>query len=92
MTASDAPGTGRVLSADIAVPQHERVVDFYARVLGTGEAPLWRNDLLNSDGTPIIGVGERVEAYDHLPLQWLPHIEVSDVGASAAHAGAGSRP
>ncbi len=86
MTASSAPIAGGVLSADIAAPEHERVVAFYARVLSTGEAPLWRDDLMNNVGTPIIGVGERVAAYDHLPLQWMPHIQVSDVAASVSQA------
>ena len=35
------PRVGGVLSADIAVPEHEREVRFYSRVLGTGEVPLW---------------------------------------------------
>ena len=74
MTASSAPIAGGVISADIAVPEHERVITFYSRVLGTGKAPLWRSDLMNNIGTPVIGVGERVKAYDHLPLQWMPHI------------------
>lgn len=86
MTDSSAQSVGGVLSADIAVPQHERVVEFYSRVLGTGDTPLWRHDLMNNLGIPIIGVGERVAAYDHLPLQWMPHIQVSDVAASAARA------
>jgi uncharacterized protein len=84
--ASSAPIAGGVLSADIAVPEHEGVVTFYSRVLSTGEAPLWRSDLMNNIGTPVIGVGERVEAYDHLPLQWMPHIQVSDVSASVGEA------
>jgi predicted enzyme related to lactoylglutathione lyase len=86
VTASSAPIAGRVLSADIAVPEHERVVAFYSRVLSTGKAPLWREDLMNNAGIPIIGVGERTAAYDHLPLQWLPHIQVLDVAASVARA------
>lgn len=81
-----APRVGGVLSADIAVPEHERVVKFYSRILTTGNAPFWREDLINSRGTPIIGVGERVEAYAHLPLQWMPHIQVADVAASAQRA------
>jgi uncharacterized protein len=86
VTASSAPIAGGVLSADIAVPEHERVVTFYSRVLSTGEAPLWSPDLMNNVGTPVIGVGERVEAYDHLPLQWMPHIQVADVAASVEQA------
>jgi len=86
VTASSAPLVGRVLSADIAVPEHERVVAFYSRILSTGEAPLWRDDLLNNAGIPIIGVGERLAAYDHLPLQWMPHIQVLDVAVSVARA------
>jgi predicted enzyme related to lactoylglutathione lyase len=61
-------------------------VAFYSRVLSTGEVPLWRDDLMNNEGIPIIGVGERVAAYDHLPLQWMPHIQVLDVAASVARA------
>jgi predicted enzyme related to lactoylglutathione lyase len=85
MTAELA-SAGGVVSADIAVPEHERVVGFYSRVLTTGAEPLWRDDLLNNAGIPIIGVGERIEAYDHLPLQWMVHIQVGDVGASVSRA------
>ncbi|MEO0971865.1 MAG: VOC family protein [Pseudomonadota bacterium] len=75
-------GVGGVLSADIAVPEHERELGFYSKVLTTGAAPLWRDDLTNNQGTPIIGLGERSPEYESLPLQWLPHFQVSDVGAS----------
>lgn len=80
------PGPGRTLSADIAVPEHEREVRFYSRVLTTGEKPLWREDLMNSHGTPIIGLGPRTEEYADLPLQWMPHIQVADVAMSAKRA------
>ena len=80
------PRVGGVLSADIAVPQHEREVRFYARVLGTGAEPFWREDLMNNHGAPIIGLGEQVPEYAHLPLQWMPHIQVADVGASVERA------
>ena len=80
------PCVGRVVSADIAVPDHERERGFYARVLCTGEAPLWREDLMNILGQPIIGLGARVPEYDHLPLQWMPHIQVADVASSAERA------
>lgn len=79
-------GAGGVLSADIAVPDHERELAFYAQVLTTGPAPLWREDLTNKQGTPIIGLGARSPEYNALPLQWMPHIQVSDVAASAARA------
>ncbi|MEM7475252.1 MAG: VOC family protein [Planctomycetota bacterium] len=77
-------GAGGIVSADIAVPEHEREVNFYSTVLGTGEAPLWREDLMNNLGTPIIGLGARTPEYEDLPLQWMPHIQVADVAASAA--------
>jgi hypothetical protein len=78
---------GAVASADIAVPDHEREVRFYSRVLGTGERPLWREaDLMNNLGMPIIGLGERSAEHAELPLQWLPHIQVADVAASARRA------
>lgn len=77
---------GGVLSADIAVPEHEREQRFYARVLTTGERPLWRDDLLNDLGIPIIGLGARTPAHESLPLQWMPHIQVADVAASTARA------
>lgn len=77
---------GATLSADIAVPDHHRELRFYSRVLTTGEAPLWRDDLMNSAGTPIIGLGERSPEYAHLPLQWMPHIQVADVAASVQRA------
>ena len=75
-------GVGTVLSADIAVPEHARELRFYARVLTTGDRPLWREDLMNSEGVPIIGLGEQTPAYADLPLQWMPHIQVADVGRS----------
>jgi len=52
------PRVGAVFSADIAVPEHEREVRFYSRVLSTGEHPLWRAEvLMNNLGMPIIGLG-----------------------------------
>ena len=80
------PRVGGILSADVAVPQHERVVRFYARVLSTGENPLWREDLMNNRGMPIIGVGTRSAEYADLPLQWMPHIQVADVARSVERA------
>lgn len=80
------PRVGGILSADIAVPEHEREVHFYSRVLTTGENPLWREDLMNNQGTPIIGLGARIPEYDHLPLQWMPHIQVADIAASVKQA------
>jgi len=76
------PRGGGILSADIAVPEHEREVRFYSRVLSTGENPLWREDLMNNRGMPIIGLGARSAEYPDLPLQWMPHIQVADVAAS----------
>jgi len=81
-----ARGVGGVLSADIAVPEHEQEVRFYSQILTTGSAPLWRDDLRNNRGTPVIGLAARSPEYDALPLQWMPHVQVSDVGASAARA------
>ena len=63
---------GGVLSADIAVPDHERVTQFYSRVLSTGDSPLWREDLMNNQGIPVVGVGARTPEYAELPLQWMP--------------------
>jgi uncharacterized protein len=81
------PRQGGVLSADIAVPDHEREVRFYSRVLSTGRDPLWReSDLMNNLGMPIIGLGARGAEYERLPLQWMPHIQVADVAASVQHA------
>ena len=77
---------GGVLSADIAVPEHEGTVRFYAAVLTTGESPLWREDLMNSRGMPVIGLGPQSPETADLPLQWMPHIQVPDVAASAARA------
>jgi hypothetical protein len=81
-----APRVGGILSADIAVPEHEREVRFYSRVLTTGENPLWREDLMNNRGMPIIGLGARSAEYADLPLQWMPHIQVADVAASVERA------
>lgn len=81
------PRVGAVFSADIAVPEHERALRFYSRVLSTGENLLWREeDLMNNLGMPIIGVGARSSDYAHLPLQWMPHIQVADVAASVQRA------
>src|SRR5687768_853762 len=80
-------GVGAVISADIAVPEHEREMRFYSRVLSTGENPLWREkDLMNNLGMPIIGLGARGGEYAHLPLQWMPHFQVADVAASVQRA------
>lgn len=81
-----AAAAGAVLSADIAVPDHDREVRFYSRVLRTGNEPLWREDLTSNLGIPVIGIGKRTEAYADLPLQWMPHIQVADVAASARRA------
>ena len=86
MNDSFAARVGGILSADIAVPEHDRELRFYARVLTTGEEPLWRDDLMNSRGMPIIGLAARSEEYADLPLQWMPHIQVADVAASAGRA------
>ena len=80
------PRVGGILSADIAVPEHEREVRFYSRVLSTGENPLWREDLMNNRGMPIIGLGARSAEYADLPLQWMPHIQVADLAASVERA------
>lgn len=81
------PHVGAVFSADIAVPEHDRELRFYSRVLSTGESPLWREaDLLNNLGMPVIGLGERTAEHAELPLQWMPHIQVEDVGASTDRA------
>jgi uncharacterized protein len=80
------PCVGAVFSADIAVPEHEREVRFYSRVLSTGENPLWREDLMNNLGIPIIGLGARNAEHAHLPLQWMPHIQVADVATSVRRA------
>lgn len=73
---------GGVLSADIAVPDHDRELEFYSKILTTGDQPLWRDDLTNNLGTPIIGLGVRTPEYSSLPLQWMPHFQVADVAAS----------
>ena len=77
------PGVGGVISADIAVPQHDQMVQFYSRILTTGQNPLWRKDLMNNLGMPVIGLGKQSGEYADLPLQWMPHIQVSDVARSA---------
>ncbi|MCB0132302.1 MAG: VOC family protein [Caldilineaceae bacterium] len=82
MSQLSAPRMGAVFSADIAVPEHAQELRFYSRVLTTGESPLWRDDLMNNLGIPIIGLGERNEDFADLPLQWMPHIQVADVATS----------
>ncbi|GAB5561943.1 MAG: VOC family protein [Synoicihabitans sp.] len=77
---------GGILSADIAVPDHPKELRFYSQVLTTGEKPLWQEDLMNAQGIPVIGLGERTAEYANLPLQWTPHIQVADVAASVAKA------
>ena len=79
-------GVGGVVSADTAVPSHPDELAFYVRVLTTGSQPHWQEDLMNAEGTPIIGLGERSAEWDMLPLQWMPHIQVKDVAASVAKA------
>ena len=79
-------GVGGVLSADIAVPDHERELDFYSSILTTGDAALWRDDLMNNLGNPVIGLGVRTPELEMLPLQWMPHFQVSDVASSASSA------
>ena len=86
MSAPFVPRVGGILSADIAVPEHDREVRFYSRVLSTGENPLRREDLMNNRGMPIIGLGARSAEYADLPLQWMPHIQVADVAASVERA------
>ena len=86
MSSSRVPGVGGILSADIAVPELDRELSFYSRVLTTGENPLWRDDLTNNLGMPIIGLGARSAEYEKLPLQWMPHIQVADVATSVARA------
>jgi uncharacterized protein len=81
------PRVGAVFSADIALPEHERAVRFYSRVLSTGDLPLWRaDDLMNNLGMPIIGLGARSADHAQLPLQWMPHMQVADVAASLQRA------
>lgn len=79
-----AHDVGGVLSADIAVPNHQQEVEFYSKILTTGDAPLWRDDLMNNQGTPIIGLGNRTPDYQDLPLQWMPHFQVADVATSTS--------
>jgi uncharacterized protein len=87
MSEAFVPRVGAVFSADIAVPEHERELRFYSRVLSTGAQPLWREeDLMNNLGIPIIGLGARSPEYAHMPLQWMPHIQVADVAASVQSA------
>jgi predicted enzyme related to lactoylglutathione lyase len=86
MTSDLVPRVGGIPSADIAVPDHEREVRFHASVLGTGDRPLWRPDLMNNRGQPIIGLGARTAEHAELPLQWMPHVQVADVATSAARA------
>ncbi|MBF2754725.1 MAG: VOC family protein [Gammaproteobacteria bacterium AqS3] len=86
MTESKSPRAGGILSADIAFPDQEGAARFYSRVLTSGENPLWGADLMNSRGAPVIGVGAQSEEYAHLPLQWMPHIQVADVARSVAQA------
>ena len=80
------PQVGSVLSADIAVPDYERELRFYSRVLRTGNQPPWREDGMNNLGLPIIGLAPVSEEYAHLPLQWMPHIQVADVAESVQRA------
>lgn len=86
MASPFVPRIGGILSGDIAVPEHEREVRFYSRVLTTGETPFWREDLMNNLGAPVIGLGARVPEYDHPPLQWMPHIQVANIEDSVKRA------
>lgn len=80
------PSIGVVMSADIAVPNHKQVLQFYVNVLTTGDTPLWRDDLMNNLGTPIIGLGQQSPEYANLPIAWMPHIQVADVATSVKEA------
>ena len=86
MNDSFVPRVGGILSADIAVTEHDREMQFYSRVLSTGKNPLWREDLMNNRGMPIIGLGAQSAEYAHLPVQWMPHIQVADIAASVERA------
>ncbi len=87
MNDSFKPSIGAVMSADIAVPQHDKMVQFYTQVLTTGAHPLWQEkDLLNNLGIPIIGLGAQSPEYAELPLQWMPHFQVADIGDSVTQA------
>ncbi len=77
---------GGIISADMAVPDHEGEVRFYSRVLTTGDNPLWGEDLMNNLGMPIIGLGPMSPEYEHLPRQWMVHIQVADVATSVERA------
>lgn len=80
------PRIGAVMSADIAVPRHDEMVQFYSQVLTTGEHPWWQADLMNNKGTPVIGLGTQSPEYANLPLQWMPHMQVADVAESVNQA------
>ena len=41
---------------------------------------------MNNRGEPIIGLGARSAEYAHLPLQWMPHIQVAEVAVSVERA------
>lgn len=86
MTLPLASRVGGVLSADIAVPDHAREIDFYRSILTTGDRPFWRDDLMNQAGMPVIGLGARTDQTAHLPVQWMPHFQVSDVAESTGRA------
>jgi uncharacterized protein len=87
MSGPFTPRAGAVFSADIAVPEHDRELRFYSRVLSTGADPLWREtELMNNLGVPIIGLGARSAEFAHLPLQWMPHVQVGDVAKSVERA------
>lgn len=86
MRNSFVPGPGGILSADIAVPEHDRELEFYSSVLTTGEKSLWNKDLMNNLGMPVIGLGVRTPEYESLPLKWMPHFQVENVGASIKQA------
>ena len=80
------PRVGAVMSADIAIPRHADMVQFYGQILTTGDAPLWQADLMNNQGTPIIGLGPQSPDYAELPVAWMPHLQVADVAASVEQA------
>jgi len=84
MSDTYVPRVGGIQSADIAVPEHHCELRFYSRVLTTGTSPLWREDLLNNQGAPVIGLGASSAEYAHIPIQWMPHIQVADIAASVA--------
>lgn len=84
--------TGAIISADLTVPDTEKIRDFYREVIGwqTAEMPMQDEageyaDYVMKDekGGWVGGVCHRRGPNHDLPPQWIVYIQVADIARSA---------